>query len=148
MKKIWIMCLMVLFVAVGCGSNNTKEFDLNSVSKKLQNTDLFPSAEVVDLDYLHSKYGLSQDGIKNASIYMALTARKASMYAIFEVENNEARDNIKKDFIDKYVFSWTNVVYDAYEADLVNNMHSESYGNYEIYIISSNNDEALNIIKG
>ena len=148
MKKIWIMCLLVLFIAVGCGNNDTKEFDLSKVSNELQKTDLFPSAEVVDLDYLQSKYGLSLDGIKDASIYMALTARKASMYAIFEVENDEARNNIKNAFIDKYVFSWTNMVYDAYEADLVNNMHSESYGNYEIYVISSDNDKALEIIKG
>ena len=147
MKKIWIICLLV-WLLVGCGNNNIKELDMNKVNSDLQKTDLFPSAEMVDLDYLQSKYGLSNEGIKNASVYMSLTARKASMYAIFEVSNDTARSNIKKDFIDKYVFSWTNVVYDAYEADLVNNMHSESYGNYEIYIISSNNDQALNLIKG
>ena len=51
-------------------------------------------------------------------------------------------------FINKYINSWTEIVYNASEAKLVENMYKEEYSGYLIYIVSTDNDKVLNIIKG
>ena len=102
----------------------------------------------VSLDFIEKKYGLDDEGIIEYTIYMSDNLKSASMYAIFKIEDNSIEEKIDEKFMDKYVFSWTNVVYDEDEAYLVNNMYKERYGDYVIYIISKDNDKALEVIKG
>lgn len=148
MKKfIRLFMLIACFGLVGCGSSS-KELNLNEIDKKLAETDLFSETEKIDLEYLEDKYGLISEGIVDYSVYMARASMSSSMYAIFKVENDEVKSNIESNFINKYTDSWTVNVYDAHEANLVNNMYSEKYQDYLIYIISEDNDKVLNIIKG
>lgn len=145
MKKIIYIFLILIFVT-GCGKN--KNLDFNKINKDLSNTDLFLGAKSVSLDFIEKKYGLDDEGIIEYTIYMSDNLKSASMYAIFKIEDNSIEEKIDEKFMDKYVFSWTNVVYDEDEAYLVNNMYKERYGDYVIYIISKDNDKALEVIKG
>ena len=144
MKKIIYLIIGLLFIT---GCEKSKELDFNRINKELSNTDLFTNTKSIDIEFIENKYGLDSEGIIDYTIYMSDSLKSASMYAIFKVEDDSAIEKIEKMFIDKYVFSWTNVVYDAKEAYLVNNMYKEKYGDYAIYIISEDNDKALKIIK-
>lgn len=146
-KRLLIILLPLLLVGCNKGTTNT-DLNLDSINNNLKGTDLFTETESVDITYLEKKYGLSTEGISDYSVYMASKTMSASMYAIFKVDNDTAKENIENDFIDKYIDSWTVNVYDAHEADLVNNMYTEEYGNYLIYIVSEDNNKALEIIKG
>lgn len=151
MKKIKYLLLVIMCIFLLTGCNSKKEditLNLESVKEKLNNTELFNETEELDADYIESKYGLSFEHIKNYSVFMVMRSVKASMYAIFEVDDMSVKSDIENYFIKNYVDSWTVNVYDAHEADLVNNMTKETYGNYLIYIVSEDNDEALKIIKG
>ena len=91
---------------------------------------------------------MSTEGIEDYRIYMSKTSTSASMYAIFKVSSDKAKENIESTFINKYINSWTEIVYNASEAKLVENMYKEEYSGYLIYIVSTDNDKVLNIIKG
>ena len=146
MKKVIIMVIMC-FMLVGCMKTETISLDLEKINIKLEDTNLFNKTEKIDIEYIEDKYGLDSNGIEEYSIYMSRTSMSASMYAIFKISDESASDRIESTFIDKYVHSWTDIVYAAEEAEIVNNMHSEKYGNYLIYVISKDNDKVLDIIK-
>jgi hypothetical protein len=84
----------------------------------------------------------------NILIYNALLSLTKRAYFGINLIGYDKDEKIQETFIDKYVFSWTNVVYNEEEAYLVNNMYKEKYGDYLIYIVSSDNDKVLKIIKG
>lgn len=145
MKKI-ILILIMCFIVIGCGK--TIILDFEKINNQLSKTNLFNETEKIDIEYIEDKYGLDSTGIEEYSIYMAQVSMSSSMYAIFKITDDSAQNRIESTFIDKYVHSWTDIVYAPEEAYLVNNMHSEKYGNYLIYIISKDNDKVLDIIKG
>ena len=148
MKKILLVLVMCMLL-VGCGGKKeSKNLNLDDINTKLSETGLFDATEKIDLTYIENKYGLDSTGIEEYSIYMARTSMSASMYAIFKVSDDKAKDRIENTFIVKYVHSWTDIVYEPEEAKLVNDMHSKKYVNYLIYIISKDNDKVLSIIKG
>jgi len=147
MKKI-ILTLVMCFILVGCGKDEKVNLNLEEINTKLGETELFSKTEKIDISYIENKYGLDSKGIEEYSIYMARTSMSSSMYAIFKVSDDKVKERIESTFIDKYVHSWTDIVYEPEEAELVNNMHSEKYGDYLIYIISSDNNKVINIIKG
>ena len=148
MKKIILILILILIMAfsfVGCSKN--VNLNLEEINKNLSDTDLFSETEKIDISYLEEKYGLDSTGIEEYSIYMATETASASMYAIFKVTDSSVKENIESTFIDKYISSWTTIVYEPEEVKLVNNMYIEEYGNYLIYIISKDNDKAIGIIK-
>ena len=144
MKKIILILVMILSL-VGCSKN--KELNLNEIDSKLSDTNLFKETEKIDISYIEDKYGLDSTGIEEYSIYMAMDTVSASMYAIFKVSDNSIKEEIDSKFIEKYINSWTTLAYEPEEIKLVNDMYSEEYGNYLIYIISKDNDKVLDIIK-
>ena len=144
MKKIILILVMILSL-VGCSKN--KELNLEKINNKLSNIDLFNETEKIDISYLEDKYGLDSTGIEEYSIYMAMDTVSASMYAIFKVSDNSVKENIESTFIDKYISSWTTLAYEPEEIKLVNDMYSEEYGDYLIYIISRDNDKVIELIK-
>lgn len=141
MKKFILVLVMILLV--GCGKNS---LDLESIESKIKDTNLF-SNNMVDLDYLNSKYGLDTEGISEAKICMSSMLDNASMYAIFKADNvNEVKKNTDA-FMEKYSSSWM-MGYNLEQESLVENRVVTTYDNYIIYIISTDNEKVLNIIKG
>ena len=147
MKKIVISLMLVGLLLVGCGKKN-KDLDLDRITASIEETNLFKDASKIDIDYIERQYGMSTEGIEDYRIYMSQTSTSASMYAIFKVSSDKAKENIESTFINKYINSWTEIVYNASEAKLVENMYKEEYSGYLIYIVSTDNDKVLNIIKG
>ena len=147
MKKIVISLMLVGLLLVGCGKKN-KDLDLDRITASIEETNLFKDASKIDIDYIERKYGMSTEGIEDYRIYMSKTSTSASMYAISKVSSDKAKENIESTFINKYINSWTEIVYNASEAKLVENMYKEEYSGYLIYIVSTDNDKVLNIIKG
>ncbi len=147
MKKIVISLMLVGLLLVGCGKKN-KDLDLDRITASIEETNLFKDASKIDIDYIERKYGMSTEGIEDYRIYMSKTSTSASMYAIFKASSDKAKENIESTFINKYINSWTEIVYNASEAKLVENMYKEEYSGYLIYIVSTDNDKVLNIIKG
>ena len=147
MKKIVISLMLVGLLLVGCGKKN-KDLDLDRITASIEETNLFKDASKIDIDYIERKYGMSTEGIEDYRIYMSKTSTSASMYAISKVSSDKAKENIESTFINKYINSWTEIVYNASEAKLVENMYKKEYSGYLIYIVSTDNDKVLNIIKG
>ena len=147
MKKILLVFVMCLLL-VGCTKDKEYNLNLDDINTKLSETGLFSETEKIDISYIENKYGLDSTGIEEYSIYMARTSMSASMYAVFKISDDSAKERIENTFIDKYVHSWTDIVYEPEEAKLVEHMHKEKYGNYLIYIVSEDNDKALKVIKG
>ena len=145
MKKIVISLMLVGLLLVGCGKKN-KDLDLDRITASIEETNLFKDASKIDIDYIERKYGMSTEGIEDYRIYMSKTSTSASMYAIFKVSSDKAKENIESTFINKYINSWTEIVYNASEAKLDENMYKEEYSGYIIYIVSTDNDKVLNII--
>lgn len=144
MKKV-ILILIMIFSLVGCSKNTN--LNLEEINSKLSGTNLFNKTEKIDISYIEDKYGLDSRGIEEYSIYMALDTVSASMYAIFKVNDSSVKENIESTFINKYISSWTTIVYEPEEVKLVNDMYFEEYGDYLIYIVSKDNDKVIDIIK-
>ena len=143
MKKILIV--LALLLVVGCGNKTT--LNLEEVESSLNNSNLFSGNDNVEVDYLNKKYGLVTEGIKSATISMSSMLTSARMYAIFEADDV---DTVKKNtdaFMEKYAASWM-MGYNLEQEALVENRMVTTYGNYIIYIISEDNNEALDLIKG
>ena len=141
MKKL--MIILGLILLVGC-SNNVN-LDLDNIQKEIDVTGLFKGTQV-DLDYVASKYGLEKEGIEDSLINMSNMLDSASMYAIFKVSDVKSVKANTDDFIDKYASSWM-MGYNLEQEAIVQDKMEEVYGNYIIYVISSDNEKVLNIIK-
>lgn len=148
MKKI-LLCFLMLFCICGC--SNKKLIDLDKVEEavstlKYQNNLMFTDMTLVDNEKLSLKYGVDTSYFEDTLIYMSSSIDSANMYAIFlPKEGIDATKEIDK-FINKYASSWTEIVYNKEEANLVNNRLEETYGDYIIYIVSPDNEKVLETI--
>lgn len=143
MKKILIV--LALLLMVGCGNKTT--LNLEEVESSLNNSNLFSGNDNVKVDYLNKKYGLVTEGIKSATISMSSMLTSARMYAIFEADDVDAVKKNTDAFMKKYAASWM-MGYNLEQEALVENRMVTTYGNYIIYIISEDNNKALDLIKG
>ncbi len=152
MKRIMLFLLLIILVS-GCTKNNSK-LDFSEVSNSLNNLtyndkSLFPNTAKVETDILEMKYGVSLESFESYIVVMPTMATSASMYAIFLPKEGKSKEAeaISDIIMNKYASSWTSIIYNVSEAYLVNNMLKTKYNGYIIYIISNNNDLALNTIK-
>ncbi|MDD2377571.1 MAG: DUF4358 domain-containing protein [Bacilli bacterium] len=147
MKRILLMIMAILLLS---GCNNAK-LDLKKVSSDLDGLtfegNLMFKGEQVEISYLEDKYGFDSSNIEEYAINISASTTTASMYAIFlpkKGEKNEAKAAIE-DFLEKYDQSWM-MGYAPDQEILVQNRLEDEYSDYLIYIISNDNDLALETI--
>lgn len=153
MKKI-LISLALLLVFTGCGEKNIV-LDLEKVEIELNNLEITEDEETVKLFENNTK--MSNDAIEGRQIdtnlfeeilfSMDMTSNTANIYIIaLPKEGNEEKcDEQIDNYLDKYQ---DNVeMYNPEEAKKIEDRLEETYGNYHIYIVSKDNEKALDKIK-
>lgn len=145
MKKVLLLGLGLLLV--GCGKKET--LNLEDIQKQLQdlsysNEKLFASP-CADNSLLEDKYGMNMNNFESVAVCLPTSSTSASMYAIFLPKGEDGKKDIDK-FIERYKGSWA-MDYFPEEKKLVEDMAEEKYGNYYIYVVSRDNNKALETIK-
>lgn len=151
-----LIALVGLLVFTGCGGKNIK-LDLEKVEIELNNLEieedgekvkLFENSAKMDEEKLEDKYGMDTSVFKEILVSTSSNLDTASMYAIFlpKEEKIEQAEKEMESFFEKYDQAWV-MGYFPEEEKLVEDRLEETYGNYYIYIISSDNKIALEKIK-
>lgn len=153
MKKL-LISLALLLVFTGCGEKNIV-LDLEKVEIELNNLEITEDEETVKLFENNTK--MSNDAIEGRQIdtnlfeeilfSMDMTSNTANIYIIaLPKEGNEEKcDEQIDNYLDKYQ---DNVeMYNPEEARKIEDRLEETYGNYHIYIVSKDNEKALDKIK-
>lgn len=145
MKKIvyGFISLILIFTLTGCGSS--KEIDLTKVYNSLHSD--FDGYVKVDDKVLEGNYDIDLTVFKDYMVVMNETGATSKMYAIFEAGDSydDASDEVSY-FISKYKESWDNNYFPD-ETKAVNDSVLEKYGNYFIYVVSSNPDDIISKIE-
>lgn len=119
-------------------SNTIKQIE----SSKIFNTMIEPTQDEID-DFMDIDVNLLDEYV----IKMSNSKFKSDLYLILKPsENNEqtVMDQVKS-FLINYENSWVNLDYKQY--DLISNRRAIKRNGYLIYVVSSNNDEFLNIVR-
>lgn len=146
MKK-FLFLLGCSVLLVGCGKKET--LNLEEIQKNLQelsynNVKLFADP-CADNTLLEEKYGMNTNNFESMAVCLPPVSTSSSMYAIFKPKNEDGKKDIDK-FIERYKASWM-MDYLPDEKKLVEDMTEEKYGDYYIYIVSNDNNKALETIK-
>lgn len=148
MKKI-LLILLIPILLVGCSK---VELNLENIKTKLndmevESTKVFADCVSFDKDTISSKYGIDTSNMDETLIMMPMLVNNANMYMIVKAKDGKISDVSKE--LDKIMTSYENawgMGYAPLEYDKVINRLVTIKGNYLIYIISPDNDEALKLI--
>ena len=151
-----LIALAVLLIFTGCGEKEIVldlekvEIELNSleIEEDGEKTKLFEKNVKMEEEILEDKYGMNTSVFEEILVSTSENLDTASMYAIFlpKEEKQEEAENEMESFFEKYDQAWI-MGYFPEEELLVENRLEETYGNYYIYIISNDNELALDKIK-
>ena len=138
MKKLIVLIISVL-VLVGC-SNKTLDYD-NIYNNLKDEYSGFVKLSDEDLQ----GYGVDSTLFKSYLVVRNDTSVDSRMYAIFEVENDEAKYEAGY-FMDIYQDSWLTGYFPEQEK-LVKKYKKEEYGNYIIFVVNEDTQKIIDIIK-
>ena len=158
MKKtvlsVIVAIVIIVAVVVGAyfilnGSEEEKTIDLNTASQTLSNSSPFNELSTMDItiDVLSSVYGINTQNVENVIGKMPMMNVQASMYLLIQAKDGTA-ETVKSEldqYATKYEEQWSTYLPEQYE--LVKNRLEKEYGDYLIYIVSSNNDLVFETIK-
>lgn len=124
--------------------------DNDSVIEKIKNTTtpVFNEMMDVDAEFLESLTKIKESDLEEYLVKVPMMMTSSATYFILK-PTEEAYDSVKNlmdDYMDSLEETWEMYLPDQY--DLVKNRLEVSYGDYLIYIISSDNDLVLETIKG
>lgn len=146
MKKV-ILCLMLLLV-VGCGTKSLVFNDVYNNVKDLQynNELVFNDHETMTKEQLESIYQLDTSSMEEFLFVLPKGITNPNMYVIVKPvsgKTNIVKEDMKN-FLTKYDNSWGvgegAIPYFPEAVELINNRLERTYGNYLIYIVSSDNE--------
>lgn len=151
-----LIALVGLLVFTGCGSKNIEldlekvEIELNSleIEEDGEKSKLFEKSTKMSEEKLEDKYGMDTSVFEEILVSTSENLDTASMYAIFlpKEDKVEEAETEMESFFEKYDQAWI-MGYFPEEEKLVENRLEETYGNYYIYVISKDNEMALEKIK-
>ena len=151
-----LIALVGLLVFTGCGSKDIEldlekvEIELNSleIEEDGEKSRLFEKSTKMSEEKLEGKYGMDTSVFEEILVSTSENLDTASMYAIFlpNEDKVEEAENEMESFFEKYDQAWI-MGYFPEEEKLVENRLEETYGNYYIYIISKDNEMALEKVK-
>lgn len=101
---------------------------------------IYPNLQMVDDELLENSFDIKKEDVEEYKIGMPLIITSASGYYILKPAQGKI-DIVKEkmnDYMEKLENQWKTYLPDQY--DLVKNRKEETYGDYLIYIISSDNE--------
>ena len=142
MKRIFLILSTCLFLITGCGS---KELDLDNVYKNLESE--YKGFVEVSESTLEGVYGIDLNEFSSHLVVMSEDNATSKMYAVFEAKESvdDALYEVKY-FVDNYEKTWLNGYFPK-EEKLVKDGVLETYGNYIIYVVNSDTNRILKLIK-
>lgn len=152
--KNLLITLSCLLMITGCGGNNI-ELDLEKVEIELNSLEIEKDGEKTKL-FEHNKK-LDEDAIEGRQIDTSLfeellfsmdsTTNVANIYIVYlpKAGNEEECEQQIDDYLAKIEDNME--LYNSKEAKKISERLEEKYGNYYIYLISDNNEVALEKIK-
>lgn len=154
MKKTIVILITAILVLSFFGCGSTKEakldIDIKAVTEELLKSEYFPGVSSYEKDKLELKYAVDLSDMAEGSFYMPVDAEKANMFIIAEASDGKGDilfDEIGM-IVDKYDHSWTDLVYNAEEAEKVKNKTVLMKDGYYICVISDDNDAVIKMITG
>lgn len=145
MKKISVCLICLLFVS-GCGNDTKVDID-----DKIDSENLISNMQVIDDNMLKTEFGINVDNVIDYSsginmvsddIYVALKPKKGKEELI-----KNSLDNYFLNLETQYIEYEDDIVIENEKYNKIKNRYYEEYNGYYIYIVSSNNDKVLDIIK-
>ncbi len=145
MKKIIVICLMVLLLT-GCGSSSSMvSLDIEGASKALDTE--FTKMVDMDKDELSVVYGLDVSLLEEYEIKCS-QLMNGNFYAIIKVSDaNKDKVVEQMDNLFDVLESQSNL-YSPEAVKLIQNHLETKVGNYYIYIVSEDNQAMYDAIKG
>ena len=152
--KNLLVVLLGVFMVTGCGDKNI-ELDLQKIEIELNNLEIDEDGEKVKLFENNTK--MDVDAIEGRQIDVSLfeeilfsmntTSNEANVYIVYLPK--EGKEEECETQIDNYLdtFKENVALYNPKEAKKIEDRLEENYGKYHIYIISKDNELALNKIK-
>jgi len=146
MKKVLIILPILLLLLCGCASNNNiTNLDLEGASTALDAK--YDNMSDMDINELKVIYGLDVSLTEEYKIKSSALAN-GNFYAIIKV-SNENKNKIKDQMGDMFsILEKQSNLYSPDAVNLIKNHLETSVGNYLIYIVSENNNEYYEIVKG
>lgn len=154
MKKliVTIITLAMLLTLVGCGGSDKKEEKLSidpvAVGAQLAKESDFEKNSMVPADKIELKYGAILDCMESGVFCLPSDSEKANMFIIAKAKEGQQEELYLelKMVVEAYDHSWTDLIYNAEEADKVKNRLEKTVDGYYICIISSDNTAVYNKI--
>ena len=140
-KILMIVGLLSIISLTGCGN---KSINLDKAYSNLEND--YKGYTKVQDSVLEGSYGIDLTAFNDYLVVMDEDGTSSKMYAIFEKKENSDADDEVTYFISQYNEAWDNGYFPE-ETALVKNGEKTTYGNYVIYVVSSNNEDVVSTIK-
>jgi len=146
MKKCFAVWLVIFAILLGgCGTEVTYNLDMEAASKKLD--EKFTNMKDMDTKELDAVYGVDVS-LAEEYIIKSSTLNNGYLYAIFKVDKGK-ESKLKKQMDNMFnVLIKNSNLYSPEAVKLLNDHLEVSIGNYLIYIVSDNNQDMYEIVKG
>ena len=147
MKKCFgfVILLVLCLLIGGCGSKTAYNLDMDKAIKQLD--EKFTNMEIIQDNELDAVYGVDVS-LSKEYVVKASTLNNGNLYAIFKVDKSNESE-LKKQMSNMFsILEKNSNLYSPETVKLIKNHFEISVGDYLIYIVSSNNDEMYEIIKG
>ncbi len=145
MKKI-IFILSFFFLFTGCSNNKT--LDLQSLGSKITQ-EYLTNHEIGNIDTISGRYDIDTTNVKDSLVITSKDFDDATMVLILLPENGKNKEVQQEmdEFLSSYRNQWVDMNYFPEQKDLVEKALSTTYNNYFIYIVSSDNENILKLVK-
>ena len=147
MKKCFgfVILLVLCLLIGGCGSKTAYNLDMDKAIKQLD--EKFTNMEIIQDNELDAVYGVDVS-LSKEYVVKASTLNNGNLYAIFKVDKSNESE-LKKQMSNMFsILEKNSNLYSPETVKLIKNHFEICVGDYLIYIVSSNNDEMYEIIKG
>lgn len=146
MKKIILFLTITLLFITGCGNtSNATSIDIESASKELDSK--YTNMAVIDDNQLNVIYGLDTT-LLDEYVIKSSSKSNGDFYAIIKTNNDNRKDvenQMNKMFT---IMEEQSNLYSQEAVNKIKNRLETTIGDNLVYIISDNNEEMYNILKG